>query len=80
MKKKLMGFIAIVAIAVVAGYNVDTSQNKVMLSDLALNNIEALANTGEGGSECIGCVYTRLQICRILGDWGACLGEFRPYI
>ena len=45
-----------------------------------MNNIEALADTRESGSECVGCVYTRLQICRTLGDWGACLGEYRSYI
>ncbi len=72
----MMGFIAIAAIAAVAGYNVDTSQNNVKLSNLTLANVEALANTGEGGSECIGCVYTRLQICRILGDWGHALVNF----
>ena len=63
MKKKVLGVIAVVAVAAIAGYNV-----------------EALANAKEGGNECIGCVYTRLQICRTLGDWGACLGEYRPYI
>ena len=68
------------AVAAIAGYNVYTSQNDVKLSDLVLSNVEALANAKEGGNECIGCVYTRLQICRTLGDWGACLGEYRPYI
>ena len=43
MKKKIMGFIAIVAIAAVAGYNIYTSQNNVKLSALALANVEALA-------------------------------------
>ncbi len=62
------------------GYNAYTSQNNAKLSSLALNNIEALADTRESGSECVGCVYTRLQICRTLGDWGACLGEYRSYI
>ena len=80
MKKKLMGLIAVVAIAIVTGYNAYTSQNNAKLSSLALNNIEALADTRESGSECVGCVYTRLQICRTLGDWGACLGEYRSYI
>ena len=76
MKKKVLGVIAVVAVAAIAGYNVYTSQNDVKLSDLVLSNVEALANA----NECIGCVYTRLQICRTLGDWGACLGEYRPYI
>lgn len=54
MKKKILGVIAIVAVAAVAGYNVYTSQSSnVKLSDLALSNIEALANSGEGSqSDC----------------------------
>ena len=44
MKKKMMGIIAIVAIAAVAGYNVYVSQSNAKLSNLALNNIEALAD------------------------------------
>lgn len=80
MEKKVLGIIAIVVIAIVTGYNAYSSQNNTKLSSLALNNIEALADTRESGSECIGCVYTRLQICRTLGDWGACLGEYHPYI
>lgn len=52
MKKKI--FIATIAIVVViaAGYNVYTSQNDVNLSDLSLDNIEALAS-GESGN--FGC-------------------------
>lgn len=80
MEKKVLGIIAIVVIVIVTGYNAYSSQNNTKLSSLALNNIEALADTRESGSECIGCVYTRLQICRTLGDWGACLGEYHPYI
>ncbi|WP_288361125.1 NVEALA domain-containing protein [uncultured Bacteroides sp.] len=57
MKKKLMGLIAIVAVAAVAGYNIYTSQSNVKLSDLALANIEALADPSEGGFDCVnGCV------------------------
>ncbi|TGY25140.1 NVEALA domain-containing protein [Bacteroides caecimuris] len=43
MKKKVMGIIAVVAIAVVAGYNVCASQNNMKLSDLTLSNMDALA-------------------------------------
>ena len=46
MKKKVLGVIAVVAVAAIAGYNVYTSQNDVKLSDLVLSNVEALA-TGE---------------------------------
>ena len=43
MKKKIMGLIAIVAIATIAGYNVCASQNNMKLSDLTLSNMDALA-------------------------------------
>ena len=58
MKKKIMGLIAVVAIVTVAGYNVYTSQNNNgKLSDLALSNVEALADPSEGGFDCVnGCV------------------------
>ena len=42
MKRKIFGTFAIIAIAVVAGYNVYTSMNKeIQLSNLALSNVEA---------------------------------------
>ena len=44
MKKKLISAAFMVAIALTAGYNVYNSQNKVALSDLALDNVEALAS------------------------------------
>lgn len=46
--KKLFGIIAIVAIAA-AGWNFNQSKNEVELSDLALANVEALANNQSGG-------------------------------
>lgn len=49
MKKKLISAAFVVAIALTAGYNVYNSQNKVALSDLALDNVEALAS-GESDS------------------------------
>ena len=39
MKKKVLGVIAVVAVAAIAGYNVYTSQNDVKLSDLVLSFI-----------------------------------------
>ena len=81
MKKKVLGVIAVVAVAAIAGYNVYTSQKWCEVVWLGVEQMwKLLANAKEGGNECIGCVYTRLQICRTLGDWGACLGEYRPYI
>lgn len=71
MKKKVIGVIAIVAIAVIAGYNVYTSHTNVKLSDLALNNVEALANNGEGG--------ITIKCCAAI--WGDCKDNvLAPYI
>lgn len=62
MKKKIMGLIAVVAIATVAGYNVYTSQNNNgKLSDLALANVEALADPNESSQK--GCKLNLLHIC-----------------
>lgn len=63
MKKKLMGIIAVVALAAFAGYNVYTSQNNVRLSNLALNNVEALANNVEEN----GVMYCCLGIYGVCG-------------
>lgn len=43
MKKKIMGLMVIITIAVVAVYSIYTSHNNVKLSALALANVEALA-------------------------------------
>lgn len=56
MEKKIMGLIAVVAVAAVAGYNVYTSHNNVKLSDLTLANVEALAR-GEAGLGCGRAAY-----------------------
>ena len=50
MGKKFFGVIAFVAIAAAAGWNYQQNTNEVELSDLALANVEALAN-GESGSK-----------------------------
>ena len=51
MKKKVLGVIAVVAVAAIAGYNVYNLQNDVNLSNLALANVEALADDGEGSGD-----------------------------
>ena len=48
MGKKIIGVIAFAAIAVAAGLNYQQNKQDVELSDLALENIEALARN-EGG-------------------------------
>ena len=56
MKKKIMYAVACVALAAVAGWNYQQSKQNVELSDLALENVEALAS-GESIEEfCKNCV------------------------
>lgn len=50
MGTKILGVIAIVAIAAAAGWNYQQNTNEVQLSDLALENAEALAR-GESGTD-----------------------------
>lgn len=47
MKKKIFGAVIIAAMALAASWNFNQSKNDVALSDLALDNVEALAR-GEG--------------------------------
>lgn len=61
MKKKLLGMITFILITFVGGYNVYKANNGDRLSDLLLENIEALALPGDeigpapGGNN--GCGY-----------------------
>ena len=62
MKKKILGIIAFAAIAAVAGWNYTQNMNNVNLSDLALENVEALADS-ELGTLCGGCSTTTGSYC-----------------
>ena len=50
MGTKILGVIAFVAIAAAAGWNYQQNTHEVQLSDLALENAEALAR-GESGTD-----------------------------
>lgn len=50
MGTKILGVISFVAIAAAAGWNYQQNTNEVQLSDLALENAEALAR-GESGTD-----------------------------
>lgn len=53
MKKKLLMGVLALALLVTAGWGVSkTMQNDVDLSDLALSNVEALAQNENGGGGC----------------------------
>ena len=49
MLKRTIGIVAVVAMAAVAGWNYQQNQNKVEMAELALANVEALANEEWGG-------------------------------
>ena len=49
MKKKLFGIIMVAMVAVAAAWNINKNNNEVSLSDLALENVEALAGGEQGG-------------------------------
>lgn len=49
--KKYLGIIATVAIVAAAGWNFNQNKKKVQLSNLILDNIEALAQSNESSTE-----------------------------
>ena len=49
MRKKILGIAVMAVVSVAAAWNINQSENEIKLSDLALDNVEALAS-GEGGS------------------------------
>jgi len=65
MKKKIFSVAIVAAIALGAGWNVMQSENDMKLSDLALSNVEALANNEEtGGGHCVSvCCQTDYSHC-----------------
>jgi hypothetical protein len=62
MKKIILGGVAAIVIAVLATVNVSlNSQNENLLSDLALANVEALAQeSGGGGTNCTVIGYAEM--------------------
>ena len=55
MKTKLIKFAFAGAIAIMAGINVFNAQKSVVLSDVAMANVEALADYEDSGTEQIKC-------------------------
>ncbi|WP_302760576.1 NVEALA domain-containing protein [Phocaeicola coprocola] len=52
MNKKILKVVFVSAFALVAGYSVYASQQKVEMSDLAMANVEALAGGESGTVKC----------------------------
>lgn len=63
MRKKLFAALAVAVVAVVAGYNVYSSQKSTTLSDLALANVEALAYDVNGESSTYKCIAPYTAAC-----------------
>ncbi len=61
-KKSISGLLAVVMIAAVAALNVSLNSQKETLSDLAMENVEALASESGGSGPCT-------KGCRNIG-WG----------
>ena len=61
--KKMIKIAFVAAFAAIAGYGVYANQKTDVMSDLALANIEALADGGEGSGDCYGCaIYAIVKI------------------
>lgn len=52
MKKNILGIAILAIVALATGWNISQNNNKIQISDLALDNIDALASceTSVGGS------------------------------
>ena len=74
MKGKILKVTIVAAFALIAGMNVYNAQKSDVMSDLALANIEALADGGEGSGDCYGCAIYAIGICKDWG-WGGCKGQ-----
>lgn len=69
MKKNLFKLVFVSIFASIAGYGVYNSQKKAQLSDLAIANVEALANDGESLSmyacQTYGCQFAFFMQCHV---------------
>ena len=66
--EKIILSVAVVATAAIAGWNYQQSKQEVELSDLALENVEALArNEGDGMTDCPNGCLTDSGICFCYG-------------
>lgn len=77
MKKNLFKIAFVVAIAVVSGINVYNAQKAETLSDIGLENVEALASDSEGLPWTGYVLDTQNSCCKYIGLWSIdCSGNF----
>lgn len=67
MGTKILSVIAFVAIAAAAGWNYQQNTNEVQLSDLALENAEALARGESGTDYCDDFTTMRCMLAELFG-------------
>jgi hypothetical protein len=76
MKKKILIFLIVIVVGALASWNFNQAGGEAILSDVALTDVEALANDESGGSGIvIYCKCTRgifSQNCKANGDNGVC--------
>ncbi|MBQ4057069.1 MAG: hypothetical protein IJD32_08245 [Bacteroidaceae bacterium] len=70
MKKNIRAVMMIAAVALIAGVNVFNSQRAIAMSDIALANVEALADDETGDTSCR--MNTKTWICDHTGDSSHC--------
>ncbi len=66
MKAKLLKFALVIVVAIVSVVNIFNAQKSVQLSDLAMANVEALANNEYNRpffSQCPTCEVCRGEVC-----------------
>lgn len=66
MNKKFIAAFGITVIGMFAGYNIYCIQNKTPMSDLALANVEALADGDENGTK-VGSCYLEITFSTTSG-------------
>ncbi len=74
--KKVIMITLIAAFAAFAGYNIYSGQKNDTLSDLALNNIEALANDESGGGTVTCYSSSRSKSGATYYDCGNCSKQY----
>ena len=82
MKKKIVSVAIVAAVAVAAAWGFNQSKNEMALSDVALNNVEALAQSESGSyAECYlyGCRFAYNYTCTVYSGWGIHLTTCSDY-
>lgn len=76
MKKKIFSIVAAVAVVAAAGWSYLQSKQSVELSDLAMENVEALATGEDNWANCVfyGCIMCWDYTCTVYSStWGTIL-------